>query len=64
MDLQVFKFKDSPYRNDYLLHKHTPGPSNLVMINHSIRYRIMGYFRVAKFSRFCLKNIVIIFRGF
>ena len=27
-------------------------------------YRKMGYFRVAKFSRFCLKNIVIIFRGF
>ena len=27
-------------------------------------YRIMGYFRVAKFSRFCLKNMRIIFRGF
>ena len=27
-------------------------------------YRIMGYFRVAKFSRFCLKNKEIIFRGF
>ena len=23
----------------------------------------MGYFRVAKFSRFCLKNMGIIFRG-
>ena len=24
-------------------------------------YRIMGYFRFAKFSRFCLKNMAIIF---
>ena len=29
-----------------------------------IAYRIMGYFRVAKFSRFCLKNMGISFRGF
>ena len=27
-------------------------------------YRIMGYFRVAKFSWFCRKNMGIIFRGF
>ena len=27
-------------------------------------YRIMGYFRVAKFSRFCIKNMRIILRGF
>ena len=27
-------------------------------------YRIMGYFHVAKFLRFCLKNMGIIFRGF
>ena len=27
-------------------------------------YRIMGYFRVAKFPRFCLKNMAIIFCGF
>ena len=30
----------------------------------SASYRIMGYFRVAKFLRFCLKNMGIIFHGF
>ena len=27
-------------------------------------YRLMEYFRVTKFPRFCLKNMAIIFRGF
>ena len=27
-------------------------------------YRIMAYYRVARFSRFCLENMGIIFRGF
>ena len=29
-----------------------------------MHYRIMGYFRVAKFLLFCLKNMAIIFRRF
>ena len=41
------------YLQDYLMHE-----------CHIFRYRIMGYFCVAKFSQFCLKNMVIIFRGF
>ena len=31
--------------------------------NVHLTYRIMGYFRVAKFSRLCLENMGIIFRG-
>ena len=31
---------------------------------NGMTYRIMGYFRVPKFSQFCLKNMGIIVRGF
>ena len=42
----------------------THRPKLLIFFWLSISYRIMGYFRVAKFSRFCLKNMGIIFHGF
>ena len=46
----------------YCMKNLTHGDDNIK--NSEIRYRIMEYFRVAKFSRFCLKNMGIIFRGF
>ena len=55
----IYKFKKIVGRADF-----SDQFRKIVVRYKRIGYRKMGYFRVAKFSRFCLKNIAIIFRGF